>query len=207
MLTICAETPEVVQEGAHWVAMGDCNMSHEQVESVVSSLRPAPSFVCTCDRKRDFIISSAILGDGKEGAVLASDREHWSLVAPVYHHDAVPQRQHGQIDDSEESAQEFPDSDAIQAINCQAAQDVERHLMEQQKITEEALARQEEVDRQEDLMLQQQEAAEQQSAHASSQQVCVDPIVECGSCSNLIQPNHNTRIYFVYMFPIIRIQC
>jgi hypothetical protein len=187
VLTHCAATPVVQQQGAAWVAMGDCNMSHEHVKIVVTSLRPAPSFVCTCTRKRDFIISSATLGDrGKEGAFLAWDQAHWSLVAPVYHHDAVPQRQHGQIDDSDQSEDSiFPDSDATLAIKRQAAQDVERHLKEQQKITEDALARQEALDRQEEareqlLRLMQQEAAEQQSAHASSQQVCVDLIVECG---------------------------
>ena len=212
VLTHCAATPEV-QQGAHWVAMGDCNMSHVQVNIVVDSLRPAPSFVCTCTRKRDFIVSSATLGARKEKALLAWDKEHWSLVAPVYHHDAVPQRQHGQIDDSDQSEESiFPDSDATLAIKRQAAQEVERHLKEQQKITENALARQEALDREEEaglqlLRLMQQEAAEQQSAHASSQQVCVDLIVECGPIVNVvacIQSNHSKSIFCLLVpYPIL----
>ena len=189
-------------------------MVDEQVKIVVASLLPAPSFVCTCTRKRDFIVSSATLGARKEKASLAWDKEHWSLVAPVYHNDAVPQRQHGQIDDSNQSEESiFPDSDATSlAIRSQAEQDVERHLEEQQQITENALARQEALDRQEDQeaglqLMQQEEAAEQQSAHASSQQVCVDLIVECGPIVNVvacIQSNHSKSIFCLLVpYPIL----
>ena len=191
VLTACAATPEV-QQGVPWVAMGDCNMVHEQVEIVASSLQPAPSFVCTFARRRDFIISSATLGQRKEDAFLSWDSDHWCLSAPVYHSDAVPQRQHGQMDDSEQSAQESqrPQDEvtslAAKAIQIQAEQEAARHLQEQHQITEDAFAKREEADRLEEL--QQLAAAEQQSAHASSsQQVCVDPFVECGLLVACIQ--------------------
>jgi len=208
VLTHCAATPVVQQQGAAWVAMGDCNMSHEHVKIVVTSLRPAPSFVCTCTRKRDFIISSAGLGDrGKEGAFRAWDQAHWSLVAPVYHHDndAVPQRQHGQIDDSDQSEDSiFPDSDATQAIKRLAEQHVERHLEEQQKITENLLAIEEELDRQEEAR---EEAAEQQSAHASSQQVSVSISLSSADIVNVvacIQSNHSKSIFCLLVpYPIL----
>ena len=123
----------------------------------------------------------------------------------------MPQRQHGQIDDSNQSEESiFPDSDATSlAIRSQAEQDVERHLEEQQQITENALARQEALDRQEDQEagLHQEEVAEQQSAHASSQQVCVDLIVECGPIVNVvacIQSNHSKNIVCLLVpYPIL----
>ena len=168
--------------------MGDCNMVDEQVKLVVASLLPAPSFVCTCTRKRDFIVSSATLRQSEDNIpFLAWDKEHWSLVAQV-HNDAVPQRQHGQIDDSDSAQESQPLQDevkamAAKAIWIEAEQRAAQHLKEQHKLTVDALAERQEADHQAELQQQQAATAEQQSAQASSsQQVCVDPIVLCGPC-------------------------
>ena len=160
--------------GAHWVAMGDCNMSDDQVRIVVASLSPAPWFVCTCERRRDFIISSAKLGDRKIGAFQAWDKEHWSLVALV-HLDAVSQRQHGQIDDSDSAQESQPLQDGVKAsaanaIRIEAEQRADQHLKEQHKLTEDALAERQEAAHQQELQQQQAATAEKQSAQASSSQ-------------------------------------
>ena len=132
-------------------------------------------------------MSSATLESKDDIPFRAWDKEHWSLVAQV-HNDAVPQRQHGQIDDSDSAQESQPLQDelkemAAKAIRIEAEQRAARHLKEQQKLTEDALAERQEADHQEELQQQQAATAEQQSAQASSsQQVCVDPIVLCGPC-------------------------
>ena len=102
----------------------------------------------------------------------------------------MPQRQHGQIDDSDSAQESQPLQDgvtalAVNAIRIEAEQLAAQHLKEQHKLTEDALAERQAADNQQELQQQHAATAEQQSALASSsQQVCVDPIVLCGPCSS-----------------------